>query len=528
MALLLAGCASAPPPDLRDLRPTRLQRGEVITIEAGRDLFVPDAMTEVRLRQTDGDGLLVAPGRAVSPTRVLFTVDDNLLAQVSEPLRAPFTVTVRQVADGRPVVVRSPERAPFVLDVAPPSLRSLAEGAAAHAPSFPVWIVFSLFMLAAAVLVSLPIPLIGGLIVTWERKISAWMQARIGPNRVGPAGWLQWLADGIKLLLKEDLVPDDADPRLFKLAPILAFVALFMALLVIPFSARVIVADLDVGILFILSITSLIVVSIILGGWSSNSKWSLLGGMRSAAQIISYELPASVALLAVATTVGSLSTQTVVRAQGGWPWQWLMFRSPFLYLAFFIYFISALAEGNRTPFDLPEAESELVAGYNTEYSGFRFALFPLVEWVNLFFIGAVGGMLFCGGWQLPLVSPEQQQAHAALQALGAVCYLVKITSFVFVIIWIRWTLPRFRVDQMMNLCWKYLLPGSILCFVGTMAWEWLLPSRSLTPLALVCFVLGGALPAWLFMRRVLLSRARFRALALNPIFSSEISRERNR
>lgn len=519
ISLLLAGCASSPPPDLRDLRPTRLERGEVITVEAGRDLFVPDAMTEVRLRQAGGDALLVAPGRAVSPTRVLFTVDENLLHQIKEPLRAPFVVTVRQVADGQAIVVRSPERAPFILDVAPANLRSLAVSTAERARGVPAWLVLALFMLGAAVLVSLPIPVIGGLIVTWERKISAWMQARIGPNRVGPAGWLQWLADGIKLLLKEDLVPADADPHLFKAAPILAFVALFVALLVIPFSTRLIVADLDVGILFILSITSLVVVSIILGGWSSNSKWSLLGGMRSAAQIVSYELPAAMALLSVAATVGSLSTQAAVRAQGGWPWQWLMFRSPLLYFAFFIYFISALAEGNRTPFDLPEAESELVAGYNTEYSGFRFALFPLVEWVNLFFIGAVGGMLFCGGWQLPLISPEQQEAHLALQVLGGLCYLVKITGFVFVIIWIRWTLPRFRVDQMMNLCWKYLLPGSILCFLGTLAWEWLLPSPARLPLALACFAVGGLLPFWLFVRRVLLSRTRFRALTLNPVFA---------
>src|SRR6185295_16718207 len=168
---------------------------------------------------------------------------------------------------------------------------------------------------------------------------------------------------------------------------------------------------LNIGLLYLLSVTSLVVVSIIMGGWASNSKWSLLGGMRSAAQIISYELPASVALLTIATLTGSLSTQKIVEAQNGGIWNWYLFHNPFTFCAFFIYFISALAEGNRTPFDLPEAESELVAGYNTEYSGFRFSLFPMVEWVNLFVIGAVASLLFLGGWRIPFVTPQQMEAH---------------------------------------------------------------------------------------------------------------------
>ena len=183
--------------------------------------------------------------------------------------------------------------------------------------------------------------------------------------------------------MKEDIVPTEADPRLFRAAPYLAFIGMFLTFMVLPFSRYVIVADLDIGLLFLLSVTSLVVVSIIMGGWSSNSKWSLLGGMRSAAQIISYELPASVALLTIATLTGSLSTQKIVEAQGGGRGSGTCFAIPFTFVAFFIWFISALAEGNRTPFDLPEAESELVSGYNTEYSGFRFSLFPLVEWVNV-------------------------------------------------------------------------------------------------------------------------------------------------
>jgi NADH:ubiquinone oxidoreductase subunit H len=379
-------------------------------------------------------------------------------------------------------------------------------------------------LLGVAILVLLPVGPMAGFIVVWERKISGRMQSRIGPNRVGPQGWLQWLADAIKLIVKEDIVPTEADPILFKLAPFLAFIGLFMVFVVLPISQYLVVADLNIGLLYLLSVTSLVVVSIIMGGWASNSKWALLGGMRSAAQIISYELPASVALLTVATMTGSLSMQTIVKNQGGFPWHWNVFKSPMAFACFFIYFVSALAEGNRTPFDLPEAESELVSGYNTEYSGFRFGIYPMVEWVNLFVISGVATTLFLGGWYVPHVNPMEVEASglftmaslitllaglgvfvlsiilgvffrrmglmsigmfAALPAMivagfasGAwqltsfFIFAAKVTALVFVIIWIRWTLPRFRVDQMMNMCWKYFIPLSFVCFIATTLWVW--------------------------------------------------------
>src|SRR5262249_46876471 len=271
----------------------------------------------------------------------------------------------------------------------------------------------------------------------------------------------------------EDLVPDESDQLLFRIAPYFMMVGFACVFVTLPFSHRLIVADMNIGIFYILAVTALIVVGIIMSGWSSNSKWSLFGAIRSAAQIISYEIPAGMALMIPVMLAGTMSTQGIIRAQGGWPWQWFLFHNPFTFAAFFIYFISALAEGNRTPFDLPEAESELVSGFNTEYSGFRFSLFPMVEWVNLFIIGAVATMLFLGGWKLPFVTPAMMEKYFLLDVLGLLVFMAKDIFIIFVIIWIRWTLPRFRVDQMMNLCWKYFIPFSFVGFVGILAYAWL-------------------------------------------------------
>jgi NADH-quinone oxidoreductase subunit H len=331
------------------------------------------------------------------------------------------------------------------------------------------------------------------------------MQSRPGPNRVGPNGWLQWLADGVKLIVKEDLVPKDSDPILFRASPYLVFMGVFATFVVLPFSQALVVADLNIGILYLLSVTSLVVVGIIMGGWASNSKWSLLGGMRSAAQIISYELPASIAILSVVTLAGTLSTQGIVQNQGSAPWHWHLFDNPFTFACFFIYFISALAEGNRTPFDLPEAESELVAGYNTEYSGFRFSIFFLAEWVNLIVIGAVATTVFLGGWHIPGVSPLTIESSLAWQIASFLVFGLKTMILVFVIIWVRWTLPRFRVDQMMNMCWKYFLPISLVSFVAVTALEWAMPLRTL-PREILRFAmflgLGGLIVGY-FVKRVL-------------------------
>lgn len=213
-------------------------------------------------------------------------------------------------------------------------------------------------------------------VTSWlERRVWARIQSRVGPNRVGPQGALQWLADGIKNIMKEDIVPLAADAPLFKGAPYLAMMGFFGAFAVVPFTEHMIVADINIGVLYVSAVTALVVVGILMAGWSSNNKWALLGGIRSAAQIISYEIPAALAILTIVLFTGTLSMQGIIREQGWAPWNWFLFDNPFTFVAFFLFFISALAEGNRTPFDLPEAESELVAGAFTEYSGLRSLLF---------------------------------------------------------------------------------------------------------------------------------------------------------
>jgi len=501
LLIVAAGCAAPELAPIRDARPTRLQRGERMLVEASAPLFDVGPPVTVTF---DALGVTL-PARAVAPDRVVATLDED-----SPSLAGASTITVAQGAHRW----TSDARTPFDVELCAPALQHLANGWAARLPG-PAWLWWALALLMAAAIVAAPLPVVAGLIVVWERKISGYMGSRFGPNRVGPNGWLQWLADGLKLLMKEDIVPSAADPRLFRAAPYLAFLGLFLTFIVLPFSRYAIVADLDVGLLFLLSVTSLVVVSIIIGGWSSNSKWALLGGMRSAAQIVSYELPAAVALLTIATLTGSLSTQRIVAAQGGWPWQWNLFHDPFTFVAFFIWFVSALAEGNRTPFDLPEAESELVAGYNTEYSGFRFSLFPLVEWVNIAVIGAVGTLLFLGGWRLPFVDNALIDAHPWLDACGFVVFVAKDLAIVFVVIWIRWTLPRFRVDQMMSLCWKYFIPFSFVCFVGELGWVWLMPPLAGRIVAGVLFaVFGVGFGGW-FVARVRDNARRYHDLILN-------------
>jgi NADH-quinone oxidoreductase subunit H len=308
------------------------------------------------------------------------------------------------------------------------------------------------------------------------------MQSRIGPNRVGAGGFLQWIADAVKLLFKEDLVPAEADSLLFRAAPYFVVAGMTLVLVALPAGHSIVVADLNVGIFYILAVTSLIVVGVLLSGWSSNSKWALFGAMRAAAQVISYEVPAALAILVPVLMAGTLSTQGLIRAQGGWPWEWFVFRNPAAFVAFFVLFISQLAEGNRTPFDLAEAESELVAGYMSEYSGFRFALYFLVEWANLWIIGAVAVTLFLGGWQIPGVDARTwasmrgggafpAAAWWGMQVVSFAVFSVKTLFLVNVVIWIRWTLPRIRVDQMMNLCWKYLVPVGFGAMVFTLAWQ---------------------------------------------------------
>lgn len=353
----------------------------------------------------------------------------------------------------------------------------------------------AMLLAAFAVLSFFVAPLAG--VTSWlERRVWARMQSRVGPNRVGPQGILQWLADGIKNLCKEDIIPTAADKRLFALAPYVVFIGFLATFVVIPFGSELVVADLNIGILYILAVTSLVVVGILMAGWSSNNKWSLLGGMRSAAQIVSYEIPAGLAVLTIILVSGTMSMQGIIKAQGWAPWDWYLFYNPFTFIVFFLYFTAALAEGNRTPFDIPEAESELVAGYVTEYSGMRFLFFFFAEWGNLYVIGAVATTLFLGGWQIPSITD-----HPVLAAiLQFVVFFVKAYLWVFVAMWVRATLPRVRVDQLMSLCWKYMVPLSFLCFMGTAAWMVIWPQGN-RAVSMAMFILGLAILA-LFLIRV--------------------------
>lgn len=356
-------------------------------------------------------------------------------------------------------------------------------------------------------------------IFSWaERRIAARMQSRVGPNRNGPAGFLQWIADAVKLMLKEDLIPGESDHILFRVAPYFVMVGFSCTFVVLPFARHLVATNMDLGLFYVISITALVVVGILVSGWASNSKWSLFGAMRAAAQIVSYEIPGGVALMVPVLITGTLSMQEMIRlqsgiqgnffTQGGWPWNWNLFHDPAAFACFFIYFTAALAEGNRAPFDLAEAESEIVAGYNTEYSGFRFSVFFLVEWGNVWVMSAIACTAFLGGWGIPGVSNATLDHASGAAAVGlelATLFLFafKTLSLCFVVIWLRWTLPRIRVDQMMTLCWKYLVPASFAAVVFETVWTLAFARSPGVQLALgvVFFVVAGAIPLWLFAKR---------------------------
>jgi NADH-quinone oxidoreductase subunit H len=335
----------------------------------------------------------------------------------------------------------------------------------------PTELGYLLVVVSFAFLVLNFIMLVAGVTSWLERRVWARIQSRIGPNRVGPQGAIQWLADGLKNIMKEDIIPAEADAPLFKAAPYFAMMGFFATFAVIPFSEHLVVADLNVGVLYITAVTALVVVGVLMAGWASNNKWALLGGIRSAAQIVSYEIPAGLAVITVVIFSGSLSMQEIIKDQGWAPWDWYLFANPFLFVGFFLFFVSALAEGNRTPFDLPEAESELVAGAFTEYSGLRNLLFFLVEWGNLYVIGALCATMFLGGWQVPAVTENP----TLLALLQFITFFLKSYFMVFIAMWVRGTLPRVRVDQLMTLCWKYLTPISFVNLLAAMVWFLIFP-----------------------------------------------------
>jgi NADH-quinone oxidoreductase subunit H len=288
--------------------------------------------------------------------------------------------------------------------------------------------------------------------IYFQRKIIGWMQWRIGPNRVGPLGLLQTVADVMKLLMKEDIIPAKADRTIFLVAPMIAFFPSFMVLAVIPFSAtHIFTAASNVGVLYYIALSSITILGVVLGGWASNNKYSLIGGMRSAAQMISYEVPLAMSILGVVLMSGSLNLVDIVNAQIAFPYVWYIVPQ---FLGFIIFIISATAELNRTPFDLPEAESELVAGYFTEYSGFRFAFYMLSEYVYLFAMSGLAATLYFGGWSGPFLP-------------GWLWFAIKVSCFIFFFFWLQATMPRIRTDQLLTFSWKVLIPLSIVNLVLT-------------------------------------------------------------
>jgi NADH-quinone oxidoreductase subunit H len=321
--------------------------------------------------------------------------------------------------------------------------------------------------------------------IWWERKVSARMQSRLGVMRVGGwHGWAQSPADGVKLMLKEDLVPEEADGWLFCLAPYMAIAPAFVAFVVLPFGTGWWFRDFEVSLLFVVAMLAIEVVAVIIAGWASNNKWSLYGSMREAAQTISYEIPLGMALLVPVLCVGSLRLPEIVANQdGGW-FDWLVFRNPFAFAAFGAYFVAALASLKRAPFDLPEAESELVAGYLTEYSGFRWSLFFFAEYAAMFVVSALAVVLFLGGWQSPLPAAWAEGwdtiAGSTLLADGVkgllfggpLWLILKAMTLYFSQLWLRWTLPRVRIDQVMYACVQVLLPLTLVLVFGNVLWVW--------------------------------------------------------
>jgi len=372
--------------------------------------------------------------------------------------------------------------------------------------------------LKVVILVATVPAIVGFVIVLAERRIMGFMQARLGPNRVGPQGVLQGLADLVKLVTKEDITPAKAEKAVHFLAPVLAVIPALTALAVIPFgppiqvgktSIPLWVADINVGLLFLLAITSIGVYGIILGGWSSNNKYSLLGGLRSAAQLVSYEVPMGLSLVSVLLMTRSLSLVEIVRRQEATQ-LWFVF--PGL-ISFFIYFVSGVAETNRNPFDLPEAESELVSGFNTEYSGVKFAFFFLGEYTAMIIISCVAVTVFFGGWLPPF--PNLKAFDFLDVVPGALWFLLKVSGFIFGYIWFRSTFPRYRFDQLMALGWKWLIPISLANILVVAFAILLFPGRT-TGLVWLSWIFGGLFVLMYLLAKLRQKLARRDRLAATP------------
>jgi len=301
--------------------------------------------------------------------------------------------------------------------------------------------------------------LLGLVLVIMERKVAAYMQIRLGPNRVGPKGMLQSTADTVKLLVKEGITPAGADKFMFNLAPFIAMITAMLLLATLGFAKDFQIWDLNIGVLYVTAVSSLSVIGILMAGWSSNNKYSLLGAMRSGAQIVSYELSAGLAIMTIVVLTGSLQLSEIVESQrNGW---WIFKGHLPALIAFVIFIIAVTAETNRAPFDLAEAESELTAGFHTEYSGMKFALFFLAEYINVFIVCAIGATLFLGGWMPFHIGNWEGFNHVMDYIPSSIWFFGKTFFLIFVIMWFRWTFPRLRIDQLLDLEWKYLLPISM-------------------------------------------------------------------
>ncbi len=339
-------------------------------------------------------------------------------------------------------------------------------------------------ILRAILAVLLPLLFVGlsALVFIWmERKVAGRIQDRLGPTRVGGKfGWLQTLADGLKLLQKEDIVPAHADRWLFLMAPYIVFIGSFLAYMALPFAPSLVPHELAIGIFYMLAVMSTEVFGVLLAGWSSGSKWSLFGGMREAAQMVSYEVPLAICVVIPLMSAGTLNLYQIARDQAGWFWNWYLFNDPFTFLAGWVYFIVATASVKRAPFDLAEAESELVAGFHTEYSGLRWSFFFMAEYGSMFAVSGICATLFLGGWNGPIpVCDLLGLAPDSLlrPVLGCINFIAKGYFLVFVMMWLRWTLPRLRIDQVMKTCLKYFLPISSALLLGAAVWPLVVPTE---------------------------------------------------
>jgi len=365
--------------------------------------------------------------------------------------------------------------------------------------SYP-WLAYLLAGLVHAALL-LQLVAVGALFFIWlERKVAGRIQDRLGPTRVGGKfGWLQTLADGIKLIAKEDLTPGGADRLLFKIAPYVSFCASFTALISLPFAFGWVAQSLNIGVFFVIAVLGLEIFGVILAGYASASKWSLFGAMREAAQVVSYEVPLGMCVVVPVLICGTMDLTTIAEMQRGWFTNWLIFHDPFTFITFWVYFTCALASVNRAPFDLAEAESELVAGFHTEYSGLRWSFFFMAEYGSMLLVSVLAAILFFGGWNGPIpitdwvgwsyesgTDPVTFTGYLS-NLLGMLNVLGKGVFGVTFMIWVRWTLPRLRIDQVMKTCLKYCTPIAAVMFLGAVIWKYNFPGglffRSQVPLA---------------------------------------------